>query len=83
MLGADGNALGPLIASAQRKGIILGHDQALLETVARAASWVSADRSQVGDAHSVSAATREDAWLTVHIVGAVLLRLSAVENRSR
>jgi hypothetical protein len=81
MLGAEGNALGPLIASAQRKGIILGHDRALFDTVSRAATWVSADRSQVGDAHAVSAAEREDAWLSVHVVGAILLRLSAQTNR--
>lgn len=80
-MGAEGNALGPLITSAQRKGIILGHDRALFETAARAATWVSADRSQVGDAHSVSAADREDAWLSVHVVGAILLRLSAQTNR--
>ena len=74
MLGAQGNALGPLISSARSKRIILGHDQPLL-------AWVSADRSQAGDSHTVSGATREDAWLTVHIVGAVLLRLSAEQNR--
>jgi len=74
MIGAEGNALGPLIASAKKKGLILGHDQALL-------TWVSADRSQVGDAHGVSAATRDDAWLTVHVVGAILLRLASSEPR--
>jgi hypothetical protein len=81
LLGAEGNALGPLITSAKRKGIILGHDRALLETVDRASTWVSADRSQLGDAHSVSSADRDDAWFTVHIVGAILLRLSAEHPR--
>jgi len=81
LLGAEGNALGPLIRSAKKKGIILGHDQNLLDTLSAAATWVSADRSQVGDAHQVSGASSEDAWLTVHVVGAILLRLSAGSAR--
>lgn len=80
-IGAEGNALGPLITSARKKGIILGHDVPLLEVVERASTWISADRSQVGDAHGVTAATLDDAWLTVHVVGAVILRLSKNHNR--
>jgi len=75
-LGATGNALGPLISSAQRAGLIGPHDQPILEVVARACTWVSADRSQLGDAHNVTQARIEDAWLCVHIVGAVILRLA-------
>jgi hypothetical protein len=39
--------------------------------------WVSASRSDRGDAHSASNATRPDAWLVVHVVGALILRLEA------
>jgi hypothetical protein len=76
-LGCTGNALGPLIKSAKSIGLIAGHDLPLLH-------WVSADRSETGDAHKVSSATLEDAWLTVHVVGAILLRLAgAGETRGR
>lgn len=77
-LGAEGNALGPLIASAQKKGLIASHDQALAKT----AHWVSADRSVSGDAHTASAASVQDAWLTVHVVGALILRLASGAPRS-
>lgn len=81
LLGAEGKSLGPLIVSARKKGIILGHDSALMEVIDRAATWVSADRSQVGDSHNVTSAEAADAWLTVHIVGAILLRLSKRTSR--
>lgn len=74
VLGATGNALGPLIKDAERLGLVSPHDQKLLQ-------WVSADRSVMGDSHQVSHATIDDAWLTVHIVGAVILRLAADTQR--
>jgi hypothetical protein len=74
-VGCDGNALGPLINSAQKKGIITGHDKKLLD-------WVSADRSTTGDAHTVSGASREDAWLAVHVVGAIILRITGGPPRA-
>ena len=68
-LGCDGNALGPLAKSAPATGVIRAHDQKLIE-------WVSADRSVQGDAHNAQAASAEDAWLAVHIVGALILRIT-------
>jgi len=71
-----GNSLGPLIKSAVSKGVFTGYD-------AKLAEWVSADRSMMGDAHKgASPAAREDAWLTVHIVGALILRMAAQRPRS-
>lgn len=75
-LGCDGNALGPLIKSARAKGIIAAHDAPLLDVIEKAMQWVSADRSNSGDAHNAEQVGAEDAWLTVHVVGALLLRLS-------
>jgi len=75
-LGCDGNALGPLIKSARAKGIIAAHDAPLLDVIEKAMQWVSADRSNSGDAHNAVQVGAEDAWLTVHVVGALLLRLS-------
>ena len=74
-LGCKGNALGPLAASAVEKGLLSGHDRKLVD-------WVSADRSQTGDAHNSAPASRDDAWFTVHIVGALLLRLASGGTRA-
>lgn len=75
--GCSGNALGPLLASARQRGILAAHDQPLSDGIGKLIDWVSADRSTLGDGHrGASPATREDAWLTVHIVGALILRLS-------
>lgn len=75
-LGAQGNALGPLIASAKKLDLFAGHDSTLLKSIEGALHWVSADRSEKGDAHHTSDADVQDAWLTVHIVGALILRLT-------
>lgn len=75
-LGCSGNALGPLIKSAKSRGLLAGHDAPMIDGLERIMQWVSADRSEKGDAHSASDASVDDAWLTVHVVGAVILRLS-------
>jgi hypothetical protein len=75
-LGCEGNALGPLIASGLKKRLFAQHDAKLL-------SWASADRSELGDGHQgASPATRHDAWLAVHVVGAIILRLTGPTRSS-
>lgn len=81
-LGAEGNQLGDLTTSAKNKGIIASHDVPLLQTIDKACRWASADRSNMGDAHNADDASREDAWFTVHVVGAILLRLAHSTPRS-
>jgi hypothetical protein len=76
-LGCEGNALGALAASAKKRGLLGPHDHLLTEAVAKVIDWVSADRTAMGDAHHASRATPDDAWFTVHIVGAVILRLAS------
>ena len=44
-------------------------------------SWIEADRSGEGDAHNSKPTTVEDAWLTVHIAGALIVRLSKGTKR--
>lgn len=44
---------------------------------------MSADRSQTGDAHHASDANLDDAWLIVHVAGALILRLSKGGSRGR
>lgn len=80
-LGASGNQLGDLITSAKKLGIIASHDLPMLNTIDKACRWVSADRSNTGDTHNADEASNEDAWFTVHVVGAILLRLSSGEAR--
>lgn len=80
--GAEGNQIGDLTTSAKHRGIIAAHDAPLLQTIDKACRWVSADRSNTGDAHNSSSASRDDAWFTVHIVGAIILRLSSQALRA-
>jgi hypothetical protein len=81
-LGCQGNALGPLIGDARKRGLLAPHDAKFDQAIADLMDWVSADRSQLGEAHHVSAATPEDAWLSVHVVGALVLRLASGPPRS-
>lgn len=77
LLGCQGNALGNLIKSAKSKGLLAPHDSQLTDGIEKIAHWVSADRSESGDSHKASTAvTRDDAWFTVHVVGALILRLA-------
>jgi hypothetical protein len=74
--GCKGNALGPLAKSARSKGLFGPHDAVMTDMLHRMVDWVSADRSAKGDAHQVAQPSVEDAWLTVHVVGALILRLA-------
>jgi AbiJ N-terminal domain 4 len=67
--GCAGNSLGPLIDDGRKRNLIANHDAKIFH-------WVSAERSERGDGHHASDATREDAWLTVHVAGALILRLA-------
>jgi hypothetical protein len=75
-LGCTGNALGPLIKSAKAKGLLAPHDSPMVDAVEKILHWVSADRSETGDAHMVTSPDLDDAWFAVHVVGAIILRLS-------
>lgn len=79
--GAKGNALGPLLKDARKRELLGPYDSKLAEAVELLGDWVSADRSERGDAHHSREATRDDAWLTVRVVGALILRLGAGRKR--
>lgn len=69
-LGCGAEKLSKQIALAVGKGLLAKHDKPL-------ESWLTADRSNLGSAHpGDGTAVREDAWLTVHVVGAIILRLA-------
>jgi hypothetical protein len=71
-VGAKGNSLGALVKNACNRGLLAPYDQKL---VADIVEWVEADRSNKGDAHNARPATADDAWLAVHVVGALIRRL--------
>lgn len=76
-LGCKGNALGSLISDARKKGLLGGHDQPLTDGIEKFTVWAAAMRNNMGDGHHVTDANRNDAWLMVHIVGALILRLAS------
>lgn len=80
-LGAKGNALGSLMKDAKNRGLLGTHDQPLIDGISKVIDWVNADRTAMGDAHQHSTAHRADAWLTVHIVGALIVRLADPAKR--
>jgi hypothetical protein len=75
-LGCQGNQLGDLLKDAKKRGLLGVHDQKLINGIESFGSWASAERSQSGDAHKSSDAVLADAWLMVHIVGALIVRLA-------
>ena len=75
-LGCTGNALGPLLKSARSKGLLKGSDTPLTEAIAKTVDWVSATRGE-GEAHTGNPdINMSDAWMVVHVVGALAIRLS-------
>ena len=81
-LGCDGNALGDRIKDARKKGLIAAHDDALVSPLEKFFHWASADRSEKGDTHTSPTTDIDDAWLTVHIVGALVMRLAQGTRRA-
>jgi hypothetical protein len=76
-VGAKGTTIGKLSSDAVRQGLIVGYDQKLSEI----ADWVNSERSTKGLTHRTSDTKREDAWLMIHVVGALILRLSKGTSR--
>ena len=54
----------------------------LTEAIGKTADWVSARRGQ-GEAHKGDAdISLSDAWMVVHVVGALIIRLTETEGQS-
>ncbi|MBN8207090.1 hypothetical protein JF550_14150 [Microbacterium esteraromaticum] len=79
-LGIDGNSLLDQLNAAQRGGLLEPHDRLLLKPII---DWLNADRSSRGNAHHHRAAdvTKSDAWLAIHVAGALIARLATLEPR--
>lgn len=74
-LGCEGNTTGKLLTDAKAKGLLGKHDQRLINGVKEFGEWAHADRNETGDAHHHPDAVLADAWLMVHVVGALIVRL--------
>lgn len=74
-LGCDGHSLGQLITSAKRKGLLGSHDERLTDSIELALKWAAIERNE-GEAHHAVHAELSDAWLMVHVVGALIVRLA-------
>lgn len=82
-LGCAGGALGELLSSAKTKGLLTGADTPLTESIGKTVNWVAAKRNQ-GEAHRGDPdINMSDAWMVVHIVGALTIRLSETDGRAR
>jgi hypothetical protein len=82
-LGCSGGALGDLVSSAKKKGLLTGTDTPLTESIIKAVNWVAAKRNQ-GEAHRGSPdISMSDAWMVVHVVGALAIRLSETDQQAQ
>ena len=81
--GMNGNKLGSLVKDAITKGALAPHDATLNSGIGKIMDWVSADRSTNGDAHNAKPASAADAWLIIHVVGALVLRLADGAKRDQ
>lgn len=75
-LGCVGGALGDLVSSAKKNGLLTGTDTPLTESIIKTVNWVAAKRNQ-GEAHRGDPEIDlSDAWMVVHVVGTLAIRLS-------
>lgn len=79
-LGVKGNSISNQLDNAQKAKVISTYDRSLLKPIV---DWVNSDRSDRGNAHRYreSDATKADAWLAIHVAGALMVRLSNEEPR--
>lgn len=82
VLGVNGSSASEQALKAERRGLLVGYDRKLVEGIVKLTDWINAERSNNGDAHSDgSRALKADAWLVVHVVGALILRLFGENSR--
>lgn len=75
-LGCTGNTIGDLLKSTKNNGLVKGNDTPLTEAIGKTIDWVAAKRNQ-GEAHRGDPdIDMSDAWMVVHVVGALIIRLS-------
>ena len=80
-LGCEGDVLSQLIADAKSKDLFRSHDQQLHEALILVMRWAASERNKLGDAHEGGDSALADAWLIVHVVGALIVRLADPKKR--
>jgi hypothetical protein len=75
--GATGGSIGERLKAARKSGLLGGGDERLVSGIEEFVRWAAALRGNKSDAHTGAGdAERPDAWLAVHVVGALILRLA-------
>jgi len=79
-IGVNGNSISDQLDAAKNANVITGEDRALLKPFV---GWMNADRSNRGIAHfhREGDVSKADAWLAIHIAGALIVRLSNEDPR--
>lgn len=79
-LGIDGNSISDQLDAAARAKVISSSDKKILKPLV---DWSNADRSTRGNAHHSREGdvSKADAWLALHVAGALIVRLSNQEPR--
>lgn len=78
-LGVDGANLGAQFSTAKDKGLLLNIDEKLYDAYKKIGDWITANRSNRGNAHGAASAQREDAELAIHVIASLIVRLIQVD----
>ena len=82
-LGCPGKTIGECLKSAKKSGLVAGTDTPLTEAIRKTVDWVAAKRNE-GEAHRADTdINMSDAWMVVHVVGALIIRLTESEGQTR
>ena len=73
--GAKGQNLGQLVTSATSRKILVDRDSPLADGIAAIVTWAREQRNQRGSTHQVESVSASEAWLTVRVAGALILRI--------
>lgn len=76
-VGCVGGDFSALMAPA-KNSILKGYDQKLIDSFDKLIQWQSASRVNRGDGHKSVNPSKDEAWLTIHIGGALILYVSKI-----
>lgn len=80
-LGCTGKNVTSLLASAKQIGLVRENESPLTDAIPQAIRWATRQRN-AGEAHRGDADyTMSDAWMVVHVVGALIIRLSEATSK--
>lgn len=75
--GYEGATIGEQLKAAKKAGVLGGANSPLAEAMEKTTAWTASVRNQRSDAHAVDpTVNKEEAWLMVHVAGALILYLT-------